>query len=108
VRHASSDGSALASRRARREHASQDPVWDVWMLAAVVAGALLIVGGFLSSGIMGALGGLVAGSVLAGIGVVRNDAARARMLESLQTRVARSRRRARQEHDRDAATEPPV
>jgi hypothetical protein len=92
VGHASPGGTALASRRARREHASQDPLWDVWMLAAVLAGVLLTAGGFLSGGFVGALGGLAVGSLLAGAGVVRNAPARARVLEALQTRVAPSRR----------------
>lgn len=87
------DGSALASRRARREHASQDPLWDVWMLAAVLAGVLLIAGGFLQAGFVGAFVGLAAGFVLTGVGVIRNETARARMLEALQARFAMSRHR---------------
>lgn len=90
---ASSGGTALASRRARREHASQDPLWDVWMLAAVVAAVLLTAGGFLNGGVLGALGGLVLGMLLTGAGVLRNDAARARLADRLQERLARGRHR---------------
>jgi hypothetical protein len=93
VGQASSGGTALASRRARREHASQDPVWDVWMLAAVAAAVLLTAGGFLNGGVLGALGGLVLGALLTGVGVLRNDGARARLADRVQERLARSRRR---------------
>jgi hypothetical protein len=93
VGQASSGGTALASRRARREHASQDPLWDVWMLAAVVAGVLLTAGGFLNGGIVGALGGFALGVVLTSVGVLRNDGARARLVDHVQDRLARSRHR---------------
>jgi hypothetical protein len=93
VSEASSGGTALASRRARREHASQDPVWDVWMLAAVAAAVLLTAGGFLNGGVLGALGGLALGALLTGVGVLRNEGARARLADGVQERLARTRDR---------------
>jgi hypothetical protein len=83
----------MASRRARRQQAEEAPLWDVWLVTAMLSAVLLIVGGWLQARVLGALAGAVVGAVVGAVAVSHNATARAALSQTVYARFRRRRRR---------------
>jgi hypothetical protein len=81
----------MASRRARREQAHEAPLWDIWLVSAMLSAVLLTVGGWLQARVLGALGGAVVGAGVAAVIVWHNATARAIVSETVHDMFGRNR-----------------
>jgi hypothetical protein len=82
----------MASRRARREQADEAPLWDVWLVTALLSAVLLIAGGWLQARLTGALAGALAGAAVGAVAVSHNATARTVLYENVREKLSRRRR----------------
>jgi hypothetical protein len=82
----------MASRRARREQALESPLWDVWLVTAMLSAVLLTVGGWLEARLLGAVVGALVGVSVGAVIVWHNATARMLVWGAVHGVLARHRR----------------
>ncbi|MBV8951905.1 MAG: hypothetical protein JOZ99_13590 [Actinobacteria bacterium] len=80
----------MASRRARREQAEESPVWDVWLLTALLSAVLLMVGGWMQARLLGAVAGALVGVAVGAVTLSHNATAKAALFDTVFMRHRRN------------------